>query len=90
MSVPPKPIVDLDTHDEPVVRLTQVCRYLGVDRRTALKWIAGGLLPAFKLPGGDDAQWRIELAAVRRFVDTQRLKAVAAAQRSTSSSTVDA
>lgn len=71
MSVPPKRIVNIHTHDEPVVRLTQVCRYLGVDRRTAQKWVAAGLLRAFQLPGGE---WRVEIDHVRAFLDQQRLQ----------------
>jgi excisionase family DNA binding protein len=82
MSVQPKPIVNLETHDEPLIRLTQVCRYLGVNKRTALKWIANGLLRAYPLPGRGD--WRLELAELQRFVHAQREKAALTAQRSVS------
>lgn len=72
MSVPPKPIVNIETHDEPVVRLTQVAAYLGVDPRTVRKWVQAGLLRAFQLPGGD---WRVEIDRVRAFIEEHRLRA---------------
>lgn len=73
-----KPILNLETHDEPVVRIAQVSRYLGVDKRTVLKWVRADLLVAYPLPGR--GEWRINLAELRRFIEAQRLRAAVTVQ----------
>ena len=53
------PLKNLQTHDEPHVRMRQVVEYFNVERRVVLKWVENGLLPALKLDGGE---WRFKVA----------------------------
>lgn len=73
-----KPLVDLDTHDQPFVTVHQVCGFLQVEKRQVLKWIDCGLLAALRLPGGK-GEWRIALSTLRGFVDQQHLRPVSRA-----------
>lgn len=62
-----RPIVDLETHDQPTVRMRQVTAYFDVDERTVAKWIETGLIEGvIKMPG--KSGWRIPTAALRAFV----------------------
>lgn len=65
------PIRDLTTHPQPHVRVSQIARYLQVDKRTVTKWIEAGLMQALRLPTG---HWRIATADVRRFVAAMHLR----------------
>lgn len=56
-------IRDLASHPEPYVTPRQLGRYLLVDRRTIMKWITAGSLPAYQFEG----EWRIKTADARAF-----------------------
>ena len=45
--------------------LSEVCRLLSVHERTVRRWIRGGDLRAYRLPGG----WRVAEADLRHFLD---------------------
>lgn len=48
------------------LKISEVCEILSVSRRTVLRWIYGGKLPAIKLGGG--RSWRIQERDLRRFL----------------------
>jgi excisionase family DNA binding protein len=77
-----KPIVDLATHDQPHVTARQVCAYLQVDQRTLRKFIEGGYLKAMRLPGYK-REWRIDLSALRVFVEQQHVGPAASTHSTT-------
>lgn len=56
-------ILDLETHDEIHVRMSQVIAYFAVGRRVVMKWIDNGLLPAKKVDDG--GEWRFKVADLR-------------------------
>ena len=59
-------ILDLDTHDEPVVTVAELAAYWRVSPRTIYRHIDKGALEVRRLPGGDI---RIPIDAARRYGD---------------------
>lgn len=63
-------ITDLATHDQAHLRVSQVARYLQVDRRTVSKWVEAGILGALRTPEGS---FRISTVDLRAFVERHRV-----------------
>jgi excisionase family DNA binding protein len=63
-------IVDLESHPEAHVSLEAVAQYLTLTRKTILKFIHGGTLPAFRF----GRAWRVKTADLRAFVEGSRYR----------------
>lgn len=76
---PTQAISRLETHERAHVTPRALAEYLSVDRKTVLKWIKAGLLPAYRFPTvtpsgiAADGEWRIQTVDARAFVDKHRL-----------------
>jgi excisionase family DNA binding protein len=62
------PITDLETHAEAHVSLDAVAEYLALARKTIVKFVDAGLLPAFRF----GRAWRVRTADLRAFVEQSR------------------
>jgi excisionase family DNA binding protein len=63
-------ITDLAAHDCPHVTVNALAAYLDVSRKTVIKWIDAGTLPAYKF----GTEWRINTADALTFVDNARFE----------------
>jgi len=57
-------IADLESHPEAHVSLEAVAQYLTLTRKTIIKFIHGGTLPAFRF----GRAWRVRTVDLRAFV----------------------
>jgi excisionase family DNA binding protein len=63
-------IVDLETHPEAHVSLDAVAEYLALARKTIVKLVLAGGLPAFKF----GRAWRVRTADLRAYVEQSRYR----------------
>ena len=63
-------IDDLATHESAHVTLQALANYLGVHRKTVVRWVRWGLLPAYRFPSVSErrgGEWRIKTVDARAF-----------------------
>ena len=63
-------VVDLETHTEAHLSLEAVAEYLGLTRKTVVKFIQSGVLPAFRFGHA----WRVRTADLRTYVEGSRYR----------------
>jgi excisionase family DNA binding protein len=63
-------ITDLTTHPDQHLTVQAFATYLGVHRKTVVKWILAGTLPAYRFEG----EWRLKTSEAAAFVAGARFQ----------------
>ena len=69
---PAAAITTLGSHPAPYVTIDAFATYLTVDRRTVMKWIEAGTLPAYQFHGSSRGTWRIKTTDAIAFEERAR------------------
>ena len=60
--------------ESPLLTVKQVGERLQVHEKTVSLWLRDGQLAGIKLGAGRNAEWRIDPADLKRFIDERRAK----------------
>lgn len=69
----PRRIVDIEKHEPRHITTRAFADYLAVDRKTVIRWIKWGRLPAYRIPsvsanGREVGEWRIATTEAIAFM----------------------